>query len=163
MKFSGYLAIGAAAMLGLAGHDSGASADTLGVSASVPDACSINAGTLPFGTYDPATQINDLAGSGSFEVVCTLTADVDVTLDAGVNPAGGTRRLLGSSGDFLTYALFQDPGFSNEWGDNSVTHSGTARSFPAMAATTNVIDVSGLIQGARTFAAAPIATRSTSP
>jgi len=147
MKFSVSLVAGVAALLGLGSITSDALADSLGVSASVPDACTVTAGTLPFGTYDPATQTGDLVGTGTFDVVCTLGSDVNVLMDAGANLDSGIRRMAGSNGDFLTYSLFQDSGFGSEWGNDTGNFPQPSKNFPALAASTNNISVTGLVQG----------------
>ncbi len=144
-KFSVSLVVGALA--GLTVMSGSASANTLGVSAGVPDACTVAAGTLPFGTYDPAVQAsNSLSGSGTFDVTCTLASDVNVLLDAGANFASGTRKLLSTTTtDTLNYNLYQDGGFSTEWGDDGSSISQASQNFPTLGAVTTNITVHGLI------------------
>ena len=142
----------AAVFVALTGLASGVSANQLGVSAAVPDACTVVAGTLPFGTYDPAAQAsNSLAGSGTFDVTCTLASSVNVLMDAGANFSGGTRKLLSTSTtDTLDYSLYQDGGFSTEWGDDGSTISQASQQFPTLGAVTTNISVHGLIPQGQT-------------
>lgn len=145
-----FLVASAAALFGTVVLNVDASANTLGVSATVPDACTVAAGTLPFGTYDPATQTNDLQGSGTFDVTCTLLSDVDILMDAGANFSGSLRNLLSTTtADTLGYRLFQDVGLSLEWGDDGASHPSASQNFSALAAATTNITVHGTILGSQ--------------
>lgn len=148
MNFTQRMSLGvAAALIGAAVDMGSANADTLEVSASVPDACTVTPGNLDFGVYDPALQAGgDLVANSSFTVTCTVASDVNVQLDAGDNAGGSSlRRMLNTStGDFLTYKLFQDPGFSAEWGDDSLTHPSSSKNFDFVA-NGNVVNVTGAV------------------
>jgi spore coat protein U-like protein len=110
-RVSGFLAIG------LIGLSSNAFADTVDVTADVPDACTVSAGALAFGTYAP-DRTTALAAAGSFDVVCSLASTVDIALDAGGNIDSNVRRMSNGTGGFLSYEIF-DAGNTQKIGDNS--------------------------------------------
>lgn len=110
-RISGFLAIG---VIGLSAN---AFADTVDVTADVPDACTVTAGALGFGTYAPDRSTN-LTTTGSFDVVCSLASTVDIALDGGDNIDSNVRRMANGSGGFLSYEIF-DGGNSQKIGDNS--------------------------------------------
>ena len=121
------------------------------VTASVADACTVAGGSLPFGEYTPGQS--DLTGSGTFDVTCTIDANVDVRLDAGLNLGSGDngdRAMSNEDGtDFLSYRLYQASDFGTQWGDDGNTHEGIARNFLFAAGTTNVT-VSGIVPNGQT-------------
>src|SRR3981081_2741909 len=83
------------------------------VSAPVSVNCTVTAGTLAFGAYDPvvANAAANLDGSGTFTVACTKSASgVTIDLGQGGNYSGG-RRLV-AAGNFLSYQLYSDGGRS---------------------------------------------------
>ena len=86
----------------------------LNVSADVAQKCTITTSAVAFGTYDPvatnAAAGSDLNnGAGAINVTCTKgSSSVTITLGLGGNASGSTRRMLGgTSGDYLTYELYQ--------------------------------------------------------
>jgi spore coat protein U-like protein len=97
------LLLGAAALAGI-GLPAGALANTLDVIATVAEACTVIPGVLDFGEYTPG-QPGDTSASGSFDVDCTVPADVDIALDAGehVGQGGNGFRAMSNAGgtDFL--------------------------------------------------------------
>ncbi|HYX63728.1 MAG TPA: spore coat protein U domain-containing protein [Burkholderiales bacterium] len=107
-----------AAALGtvLCGNTLAGSAGTnLDVSASVAKNCTITTNAVAFGAYDPIST-NAAAGAdlnngtaGSINLTCTKgSTGVTITLGLGGNASGSTRRMLGgTSGDLLTYELYQ--------------------------------------------------------
>ena len=66
---------------------------------------------------------------GAVSIACTKGAVTTVGLDAGTNATAGTRRLA-TSGNFLTYELYQDSNHSTVWGNSGAAlyNSGTAPS-----------------------------------
>lgn len=85
------------------------------VNGSVLSTCSISTTNLGFGTYTAAV----LDGSATVTVNCTSTTNYTVSLSAGQNLSGGTRRLAGPLGSYLTYQLFQDSARTTAWGDGT--------------------------------------------
>ena len=117
MKLSGFLAIGAATLVGISSLSDNAFADTVDVTANVPDACTVSAGAMGFGEYAP-DRTTALTATGSFDVVCSLASTVDIALDAGGNIDSNVRRMSNGSGGFLSYEIF-DAGNTQKIGDNS--------------------------------------------
>ncbi len=110
MKFSGFLVAGAVALVGLVGTAKADSSTTIGLSASVADACSFGTVTdITFATqYQPGQQ-GSLSGTGSFVVNCTVAnQSITLTPTGGANPGGSLGRQLvhdTNNTEFLTYLL----------------------------------------------------------
>lgn len=128
-----------------------ASAASLAVSANVNSACATTSNSLPFGTYS-GSQLRQTA---SISVTCTNTTYYNLGLDAGTT-AGATvssRKLSDGSGHTLRYALYQDGGYSSNWGNTigTDTQSGTGTG------SAQTLTVYGQIAGGQT----PVAGRYT--
>ena len=86
---------------------------TLSVTASVAQNCLISTNAVAFGAYDPVVTNSAtgaaLNGIGSVSVTCTRSSTgINITLGAGSNASGSTRRMVGgSTGAFLAYELYQ--------------------------------------------------------
>ncbi|CNK10472.1 MULTISPECIES: spore coat U domain-containing protein [Yersinia] len=83
-------------------------------------------GTLNFGNVSSlATPINIVSSqnAGSIVIQCSGTPSLTLALNSGANTAGNIasgRRLLNSStGEYLSYQIFQDSARSIIWGDGS--------------------------------------------
>lgn len=93
----------------------------LSVSASVTQKCTIGAGTLSFGAYDPVATnaATDLDQSATMTVTCTKGATgITVGFGASANdPAGcaAPQRCMASSGNYLNYQLYSDSSRSSVW------------------------------------------------
>lgn len=106
----------------------GTAAENLDVSATVVANCTISAGTVAFGDYDPivANKSGALDATGTVTVTCTNGSAVTVTLDQGANADAGSttaaplRRMV-SGINFLDYALFSDSGYTTVWGATAET------------------------------------------
>lgn len=107
----------AAMLVGSAGLAANVLADTVDVSASVPDACTVTAGAMGFGEYAP-DRTTALATTGNFQVVCSLASTIDIALDAGNNIDSNIRRMSNGTGGFISYEIF-DAANSQKIGDNS--------------------------------------------
>jgi spore coat protein U-like protein len=101
---------------------------TLAASASVASACTIGAGTLAFGSYDPvgAHAASPLDGQGTIQIACTRATSYAVGLGAGSFPSGATRQMANGAGR-LQYELYADPGRTAVWNATG-TVGGTAAS-----------------------------------
>ena len=88
----------------------------LSVSATVSNNCTISTNAIAFGAYDPivTNATANLDATGSVVITCTKGATTTVGLDTGANASSGTRRLA-SSGNYLTYELYQDSGRTTVW------------------------------------------------
>lgn len=139
-------AVVAASVLASTQADAATATANLTVTATVSSACSINSGTLNFGSYDPVV-INssagvDLLASGSVAVQCTLLATAVVTLGQGSHANTGStdavplRRMLNTtSSNYLSYSLYQDVARLVVWGNTAGTglsYIGTGLSTPVL-------------------------------
>jgi spore coat protein U-like protein len=91
----------------------------LAVGATVIRNCTITAGTLAFGNYDPivANDTTPLDQSGTFTVTCTRggAPAVWVGMGNGLNYSGGRRMTDGA--EFLNYELYSNAGRTTVWGN----------------------------------------------
>jgi spore coat protein U-like protein len=96
------------------------------VSAIVAPACTIGAGTLAFGGYDPvgANATAPLDAQGTFQIACTRNTAYAVGLGPGSFASGATRRMANGA-ERLAYELYSDPGRTAVWSAAS-TVAGTA-------------------------------------
>ena len=101
------------------------------VSATVNNNCTITTNPIAFGSYDPvvANDSANLDATGAVIIACTKGATTTLGLDTGANASAGSRRVA-SSGNFLTYELFQDSSRSTVWGNSggALLNSGTSPS-----------------------------------
>jgi len=105
-------------ILSIAVRESGGSTYATGsflVNGSVLGTCSISTTDLAFGTYTDAV----LDGSATVTVNCTNSTNYTVSLSAGQNLSGGTRRLAGPLASYLTYQLYQDSARTTAWADGT--------------------------------------------
>lgn len=103
----------------------GSATSNMNVSANVSNSCSISASPLTLGAYDPSST-GDATGSSSISITCTKDAPVSIMLGEGSNADTGSTqdaplRRMSNGTDFLSYALFQDAGFTTGWGDTAVS------------------------------------------
>jgi spore coat protein U domain-containing protein, fimbrial subunit CupE1/2/3/6 len=99
------------------------------VSASVAANCSISAGALAFGAYDPVTAnaSTDLDQTSTITVACTKGSTGVVSLNNGSNASGSTRRMK-SGTDFLSYEMYSDSGRSTVWNaSNTVSYTAASK------------------------------------
>jgi spore coat protein U-like protein len=90
----------------------------LTVSASVSKNCTISTAPVNFGAYDPVTAnaTAPLDATGTVTITCTKGAPAKVSLNAGSNSVGATRRMTGGTTAFLTYELYKDSARATVWG-----------------------------------------------
>lgn len=101
----------------------GSATSSVNVTASVAAVCTITSAPVAFGAYDPVVTnaAAPLNNNGSVAIACTKGSAPTVTLGLGSHASGTTRRMVGgTSGDFLTYELYQPPN----------TTPGTACTYP---------------------------------
>lgn len=81
------------------------------------DSCSIAAGLVDFGTYDP-TSATALDGQGSVTVTCTGGNNLPVTIGLGTGGAGTyTPRRMVSGAETLNYNLYTSIGRTTIFGN----------------------------------------------
>lgn len=109
-----------AALNGMVPQDVHAAADTanLAITAAVISNCTITAGSVAFGNYDPvdANDTTDLDATGTVTVRCTKGTSATVGLGNGLNH-NGTRRMSDGGGEFLNYELYSDAPGGTVWTD----------------------------------------------
>jgi spore coat protein U-like protein len=89
----------------------GSATATVSVSANIANVCTISAGAVAFGAYDPivTNSSTPLDGSGTVTVTCTKGASTTLGLGLGSNAAGSVRKMKDSGTNLLTYELYQPP------------------------------------------------------
>jgi spore coat protein U-like protein len=110
----------------------------MAVSASVSASCTITAGALDFGSYDPVVgnATAALDGTATLTVACTNGSSSNITLGQGSNATSGSTdavpaRQMASGTDRLAYALYSEATRTTVWGNTSDTglaHTGTGNS-----------------------------------
>ena len=97
----------------------------LNVSAIVADSCTLTAVTaLSFASIDSSSASNEVT-PGSIVVLCTGNrTGASVTLGAGENESGGTRRMASTGGDLLPYTVYSDAGHSSVVASGGTVFSG---------------------------------------
>jgi spore coat protein U-like protein len=95
--------------------------NTVGVSATVIESCSISAvSELAFGELSVGTLPAD--ATSSFNVTCTPTTEYSIGLNEGLYGTSTTTRKLGASSTAaLSYQLYQDADWASPWGDDAAT------------------------------------------
>lgn len=100
----------------------------IGITASVPNNCTISTSPLSFDPYDPinANATSALAGTGTVTTTCTSGASATITLGQGNNPGGSSTnaspiRQLAAGTNKLSYYLYQDNGRTTVWGNTAGT------------------------------------------
>jgi len=118
----------------------GSATSNMAVSATVSNNCTISAGALAFGAYDPvsANASSNLNGTATLTVTCTTGASASITLDQGTHANTGStatvplRRLSDGAGTphYLSYYLYSDSARSTVWGASTadVAYTGTGTS-----------------------------------
>lgn len=90
----------------------GTASSNLTVTATVAQTCTITAGTLAFGSYDPvstnsATGSDLTASASAISVTCSSgSTGITVGLGLGSNASGSTRQMLNGAANYLTYELY---------------------------------------------------------
>jgi spore coat protein U domain-containing protein, fimbrial subunit CupE1/2/3/6 len=99
------------------------------VTATVLSECTVSSSVVNFGAYDPvvANATSPRDSTGTVNVYCTTGTLATVSLDLGTHISGSSRRMLGTTGDFLTYELYRDAARSVVWNTTN-TYSGTSTS-----------------------------------
>ena len=105
--------------------------DTFTVSATVVDSCSITAGDLSFGNYDP-TEGGDVTATSTIDITCSNGTGWTLKLCEG-SAGVFTTRTMEKGTDTLNYNLYNEATHTTVW-DNTVagwvtgTGDGTAQS-----------------------------------
>jgi spore coat protein U-like protein len=101
------------------------STGALVVTATVLASCTVVGSTVAFGNYT-STQVDQ---TGNIAVLCTNGTSYTIGLDAGAGTGATTsvRKMTGSLGGNLNYALYRDSGRTSNWGSTigTDTQAGT--------------------------------------
>ncbi len=99
------------------------------VTATVPSSCTTATTPLNFGAYDQVSvnAATPLDSTAVVNVDCTIGTLATVALNLGAHASGTTRRMLGSTGSFLTYEVYNNSGRTVVWNGTN-TESGTSTS-----------------------------------
>ena len=91
--------------------------DDVTVDARVLNKCLIRTATLNFGDYDPveANATAHLDVTGSIDIACTRGHSAWITLSAGDNHSGSTRRLKNGTTNYLNYELYSNAAGGAVW------------------------------------------------
>jgi spore coat protein U-like protein len=112
--------------------------------AAVLASCTVVGSTIAFGNYS-SSQVDQ---TGNIAVVCTYGTSYTIGLDAGAGTGATTsvRKLSGSLGGTLNYALYSDSARTNNWGSTigTDTQAGTGSGL------TQNLTVYGRIAGSQT-------------
>jgi spore coat protein U-like protein len=125
--------------LGCVSALAGTATSNMSVTATVSNNCTITAGALSFGAYDPigANASSPLNASATISVTCTSGDATTIALGQGSDPATGStdaaplRQMSDGASHNLPYQLYKDSGHSTVWNNTtgaSYTGTGTAGS-----------------------------------
>ncbi len=122
---SALLATAVAALASTAAH---AATDTaqFNVKLEITSSCTIGATAaddVDFGSH--ASTETNLTADGQLNVNCTPGTGYVISLDDGLNSAGGgvTARKMANGANLVPYQLYSDPARSNVWGSMSGTNT----------------------------------------
>ena len=111
-------------ILGVASSYAATQTDTFNVTATIIASCTISAGDLAFGNYDPLA-VADNDATSTIAVTCSNGAGYAITLSAGLsgNDAARTMDDDATGTSFLSYQMFTDAARTNNW-DNTTGLTG---------------------------------------
>lgn len=115
VRFTSIAAISSILAISNTPASAASSTASLAVSATVLSTCALTGGVIAFGTYTSA----QLDQTGTLTVLCTSAVPYTVALDAGAG-SGATiaaRKMTGSAGGTLNYALYRETGRTSNWGN----------------------------------------------
>ena len=103
----------------------GSATSTVTVTATVLSNCTISAGTVAFGNYDP-TSATPLDQTGSVNVQCTTGTVATIAMGQGSNAAVGSTdaaplRQMASGAQRLRYDFYQNSSRTTVWGNTLLT------------------------------------------
>lgn len=99
-------------------HAQSAQADVNATVTVVPS-CTISATDLDFG--NPAPGTTSINATSQLTVRCTQLAVFFISMDRGDYRAGQQRRMRGTTGDFVNYAIYRNAARTQDWGNTLLT------------------------------------------
>ena len=106
-------------------YTSGVKTLTGTLSATIPPTCNVSATPLNFGTSGTSIAAN-IRATATITAQCTYTTPYSVGLDNGQNANGAQRRMQAAAGQYVSYGLYTDTGYSQAWTTTSSTTSCSA-------------------------------------
>lgn len=93
----------------------------LKVTATVVANCLVTTTDVAFGNYDPvgANASTPADATGTIELICSQGTVASLSIDAGQNAQGSTRRMAGPGAARLSYELYQEATRSTIWAGSS--------------------------------------------
>jgi spore coat protein U-like protein len=108
------------ALFAVTGQPALAQTANLNVTATVQASCTLEGGTLAFGTYN-ATAGDATDSSAAIAYTCTEGTNITVSLNDGDHAEGaGNRAMAGPGGTLLGYGLYKEDSRTNPWGAGPV-------------------------------------------
>jgi spore coat protein U-like protein len=86
--------------------------------------CSVSAAPLNFGTTGSFITAA-IDSTATITVQCTNSTPYSIGLDNGRNANGSQRRMVGAAGQYVSYGLYTDSGYSQAWTTTTSTTSCT--------------------------------------
>lgn len=115
-------------LFGATGAKAATQTNDFDVTATIIASCTIAAGDLAFGSYDPLAG-TALDGTATISVTCSNGAGYNIQLSGGLstNVAARTMDDDATATSTLNYSLFSDAGRANNWGvtNGTDTFAGT--------------------------------------
>ena len=96
--------------------------DTMQVSITIENACTVNAADLAFGAQDSLAA--DIDATADVTVDCSNQGAVDVAFSAGGSGDQTARQMASAGGDTINYQIYSDSGRTSPLGDGT---GGTSR------------------------------------
>jgi spore coat protein U-like protein len=127
------------------------------VTASVIQNCSITAGNVAFGNYDPLST-TDLVADGQVTITCTNGASVNIALSGGAHLAAPWNQMFSATAtapnNLLQYKLFQTAGSppTVQWNDSP--GSGSIMSITVATLSPVLYPIHGLVRAGQSAAVA---------
>jgi len=96
--------------------------NTMPVSVNVINSCTVAASPMAFGTLTSVGGVN-VDTTANVDLVCTIGASYDVSMDFGTNVAAGQRYLVNTTDPTkkIPYNIYRDSGRSLSWGNTAGT------------------------------------------
>ena len=118
--------IAAFGVLGSTVSNAATETDTFDVTATIIASCTISAGDLAFGNYDPLAGA-DLDATSTIAVTCSNAAPYNLLLSSGLsgNVAARTMDDDATGTQTLNYTLFREAGRTTNWGETIGTDTVT--------------------------------------
>lgn len=133
---------------GIAGTDTA----TLNISATAVTGCSFDANSynINFGNYDGSALVTSSVNIGFTCATASVPYTIEANNGSNFDVGNGDRRVTDGSGNYLTYDLFKDAGFTQRLGQLASEISGTSGS----AGVSNSITIHAGMQGSQAIGAA---------